>query len=121
MSSNNDEDSQQRFALGFNGPTLVSSPQRRTANALSSADCDRFPLAYAPFPEADPAKLVEDTVTCVVQVRGKVRDRLEVPADVSAEELEALALASEKIVAFLDGAPVRQVVVRAPSLVNVVV
>ena len=79
------------------------------------------PLAYAPFPEADPAKLVEDTVTCVVQVRGKVRDRLEVPADVSAEELEALALASEKIVAFLDGAPVRKVVVRAPSLVNVVV
>jgi leucyl-tRNA synthetase len=79
------------------------------------------PLAYAPFPEADPAKLVEDTVTCVVQVRGKVRDRIEVPADVTAEELEALALASEKIVAFLDGAPVRKVVVRPPSLVNVVV
>ncbi|MFK5632987.1 MULTISPECIES: leucine--tRNA ligase [unclassified Ornithinimicrobium] len=79
------------------------------------------PLAYAPFPEADPAKLVEATVTCVVQVRGKVRDRIEVPADVTVEELEVLALASEKVQAFIDGAPVRKVVVRPPSLVNVVV
>ncbi len=78
-------------------------------------------LAYAPFPEADPAKLVEDTVTCVVQVRGKVRDRLEVPADVDPATLEALALASPRVQAVLDGAPVRKVVVRAPNLVNVVV
>src|SRR5699024_7603944 len=44
-------------------------------------------LAFDPSPEADPAMLVDDTVTCVVQVKGKVRDRLEVPADVTAEEL----------------------------------
>ena len=78
-------------------------------------------LAYAPFPEADPAKLVEDTVTAVVQVKGKVRDRLEVAADISEADLEALALASEKVQAIIDGAPVRKVIVRAPSLVNVVV
>ncbi|MGO0575179.1 leucine--tRNA ligase [Ornithinimicrobium panacihumi] len=78
-------------------------------------------LAYAPFPEADPAKLVEDTVTAVVQVKGKVRDRLEVAADISEADLEAAALASEKVQAIIDGAPVRKVIVRAPSLVNIVV
>ena len=78
-------------------------------------------LTYAPFPQADPALLVEDSVTAVVQVKGKVRDRLDVAADISAADLEALALGSEKVQRFLDGAPVRKVVVRAPSLVNIVV
>ncbi len=50
-----------------------------------------------PFPVADPALLVEDTVTCVVQVRGKVRDRLEVPADITEDALRELALASAKV------------------------
>ncbi|HSP60099.1 MAG TPA: hypothetical protein VLO09_03480, partial [Ornithinimicrobium sp.] len=74
-----------------------------------------------PFPEADPAKLVEDTVTCVVQVKGKVRDRLEVAADIEPGALEELALASAKVQAAMGGAPVRKVVVRPPNLVNVVV
>ena len=78
-------------------------------------------LAYEPFPEADPALLVEDSVTCVVQVKGKVRDRLEVPADISEGDLEALALASEKVQNAMGGAPVRKVIVRAPNLVNIVV
>jgi leucyl-tRNA synthetase len=78
-------------------------------------------LAFARFPEADPALLVDDTVTCVVQVKGKLRDRLEVPADVSAADLEAAALASEKVQAAMAGAPVRKVIVRAPNLVNIVV
>jgi leucyl-tRNA synthetase len=77
-------------------------------------------LAYVEFPVADPALLVEATVTCVVQVQGKVRDRIEVPADVTEEALRALALASPKVVAALDGRGVRTVVVRAPKLVNVV-
>ena len=81
----------------------------------------RESLAHEPFPEADPALLVEDTVTCVVQVRGKVRDRLEVAADISGSDLEALALASEKVQAATGGAPVRKVIVRAPNLVNIVV
>jgi leucyl-tRNA synthetase len=77
-------------------------------------------LTYHPFPVADPALLVEDTVTCVVQVAGKVRDRIEVPADISDAALRELALAAPKVVASLDGRPVRTVVVRAPKLVNVV-
>jgi leucyl-tRNA synthetase len=77
-------------------------------------------LAYQPFPVADPALLVADTVTCVVQVQGKVRDRLEVVPDISEDDLRALAMASDKVTAALDGREVRTVVVRAPKLVNVV-
>ena len=46
-------------------------------------------LAYEPFPVADPALLVEETVTCVVQVNGKVRDRLEVPPSIADDDVEA--------------------------------
>jgi leucyl-tRNA synthetase len=77
-------------------------------------------LTYQPFPVADPALLVEDTVTCVVQVQGKVRDRLEVPADISEDALKELALASEAVQRALDGRSVRTVVARPPKLVNVV-
>ena len=77
-------------------------------------------LVREPFPVADPAHLVDETVTCVVQVAGKVRDRLEVPPSIADDELRALALASEAVQRTLDGRPVRTVVVRAPKLVNVV-
>ena len=77
-------------------------------------------LTYEPFPRADPAHLVDDTVTCVVQVKGKVRDRLEVRADIAEAELRELALASPRVQAALDGSGVRTVVVRPPKLVNVV-
>jgi leucyl-tRNA synthetase len=77
-------------------------------------------LAFAPFPEADPALLVEETVTCVVQVAGKVRDRLEVPPSSDEDTLRALALASEAVQRVLGGRPVRKVIVRPPRLVNVV-
>ncbi|HEU4492108.1 MAG TPA: leucine--tRNA ligase [Jiangellales bacterium] len=77
-------------------------------------------LAYVPFPEADLALLLEETVTCVVQVAGKVRDRLEVPPSVDDDELRRLALASPAVQRVLDGRGVRTVVVRAPRLVNVV-
>jgi leucyl-tRNA synthetase len=71
------------------------------------------------WPEADPAMLVEDTVTLVVQVQGKVRDRIEVPADIDAAGAEALALASPKVATHLDGPP-RKVIARPPRLVNIV-
>jgi leucyl-tRNA synthetase len=72
------------------------------------------------WPVADPTKLVVDTVTMVVQVNGKVRDRLEVPSGVDAAEAERLALASEKVQAHLGGNPPRKVIARPPHLVNVV-
>jgi leucyl-tRNA synthetase len=77
-------------------------------------------LAFERFPQADPQYLVDDTVTCVVQVKGKVRDRLQVPSDITEEQLRQLALASPKVLAAMDGRDVRTVVVRAPKLVNVV-
>jgi leucyl-tRNA synthetase len=77
-------------------------------------------LTYRPFPTADSALLVDETVTCVVQVAGKVRDRLEVSASVDEETLERLALESEAVQRTLDGRGVRKVIVRAPNLVNVV-
>ncbi len=78
-------------------------------------------ITYEPWPVADPALLVEDTVTCVVQVKGKVRDRLEVVPSIADGDLEALALASEKVQRAIGDAPVRKVIVRAPALVNIVV
>src|SRR5699024_4090838 len=62
-------------------------------------------LAYEPFPEADPALLVAESVTCVVQVKGKVRDRLEVSPDATEDELREAALAAPGVQRALDGAP----------------
>jgi leucyl-tRNA synthetase len=78
-------------------------------------------LTHALLPEADPAYLVEESVTCVVQIKGKVRARLEVPPAIGEAELEKLALADPAIVAALGGAEVRKVIVRAPKLVNIVI
>ena len=78
-------------------------------------------LAYEPFPVADPAYLVEDTVTAVVQVQGKVRAKLEVAPDISDSDLAAAALADAAVQRAIDGRDVRKVIVRAPKLVSVVV
>jgi leucyl-tRNA synthetase len=77
-------------------------------------------VVHQDFPVADPAYLVDETVTCVVQIKGKVKARLEVSPSVSEAELEKIALADEKVVAALGGAGVRKVIVRAPKLVNIV-
>ncbi|MEU6720091.1 leucine--tRNA ligase [Nonomuraea sp. NPDC046802] len=77
-------------------------------------------VVFGGWPQADPALLVQESVTCVVQVAGKVRDRLEVPPDIGEDELRELALASDKVAPYLQGAP-RKVIVRAPKLVNIVV
>jgi len=73
------------------------------------------------WPTVDPALLVDETVTCVVQVKGKVRGKLEVPPSISDEDLEALALAEPNVARHLEGAEIRKVIVRAPKLVNIVV
>jgi leucyl-tRNA synthetase len=77
-------------------------------------------VALGRWPAVDEALLIEETVTCVVQVAGKVRDRLEVPPGIAEDALRELALASPGVVKALDGRGVRTVVVRAPKLVNVV-
>ena len=77
-------------------------------------------LTYEPWPAFDPALLVENTVTVVVQVNGKVRDKLDVPAGIPNAELEKLALASGKVQAVLAGAAPKKVIVVPDRLVNVV-
>ncbi|MFJ1756848.1 leucine--tRNA ligase [Kitasatospora sp. NPDC088134] len=77
-------------------------------------------LAFADYPVADPAYVVDETVTCVVQIKGKVKARLEVAPSISDAELETLALADPAVVAAVGGAPVRKVIARAPKLVNIV-
>jgi leucyl-tRNA synthetase len=73
------------------------------------------------WPEADPDKLVDDTVTMVVQVNGKVRDRVDVASDIDEDAAVAAALSCEKVVVALDGAEPRKVIARPPKLVNIVV
>jgi leucyl-tRNA synthetase len=78
-------------------------------------------VVHRDFPVADPAYVVDETVTCVVQIKGKVKARLEVSPAISDDELEKVALADENVVNALGGAGIRKVIVRAPKLVNVVV
>jgi leucyl-tRNA synthetase len=72
------------------------------------------------WPEADPALLAEETVVLVVQVNGKLRDRVEVPASASEAEVVAVALASPKVASQLDGRKPARLVTRPPTLVNIV-
>ena len=77
-------------------------------------------LAYAPWPEADPAMLVEDTITLAVQVNGKRRDEIQVPAEAGKDAVEAAALASERVQKFLEGRTPKKVIVVPGRLVNIV-
>ena len=77
-------------------------------------------IALTNFPVVDPALLVQDVVTCVVQISGKVRERLEVPPTISADELKELALSNATVIAALEGQVIRTVIVREPKLVNIV-
>ncbi|WP_296667321.1 leucine--tRNA ligase [Demequina sp.] len=77
-------------------------------------------VALATYPAVDESLLVEETVTCVVQVKGKVRDRLEVPPGIGEDELRELALASDGAARAIGDAAIRTVIVRAPRLVNIV-
>ena len=77
-------------------------------------------VADAAWPAVDPALLVEDEVTIAVQHKGKLRDTLTAPKGASKEDLEEMALASEKVQRSLDGAEIRKVIVVPDRLVNIV-
>jgi leucyl-tRNA synthetase len=77
-------------------------------------------VARTSWPTVDPALLVQDSITAVVQVKGKLRAKLEVSPEISGADLEARALAEPVIQRLLEGQTVRKVVVRAPKLVNIV-
>ncbi len=77
-------------------------------------------VANAAWPTVDRSLLVTEEVTCVVQVQGKVRSRLQVSPTIAEDELKALALADGAVVRALAGRPIRTVIVRAPKLVSIV-
>ncbi|SMO39833.1 leucine--tRNA ligase [Propioniciclava tarda] len=77
-------------------------------------------VARSSWPDADPALLVQDTVTMVVQVQGKVRAKIEVPSDLSEADAERLALADAGVQRALDGRAVAKVIVRLPKMVSIV-
>jgi leucyl-tRNA synthetase len=79
-----------------------------------------FSLAYQPWPQHDPTLLLESTVEIPVQVNGKLRDRVVMPANATPAEMEAAALACEKIKPFLEGKQIKKVIVVPGKLVNLV-
>jgi leucyl-tRNA synthetase len=92
-------------------PHLAEELWRKLGNSTS--------IAYAAFPVADPSMLVAESVTLPVQVNGKLKGRIEVPADTPENEVRAKAL--EAVAAQLDGKEPRKVIVVAGRMVSVVV
>ena len=78
-------------------------------------------VALAGWPVVDPALLVQDSVTCVVQVNGKIRERLEVSPDISEADLHALAMAADEVKKSIGDAAIKNIIVRPPKLVNIVI
>ena len=78
-------------------------------------------IATAPWPVVDEAMLKDDTVTLPIQVNGKRRGEIDVPADMPKDEVEKLALAHEAVIRILDGGTPKKVIVVPGRIVNVVV
>jgi leucyl-tRNA synthetase len=77
-------------------------------------------IVDAPWPKPDPAALAQDSVEIVVQVNGKLRSRIAVRADADEGTIRAAALADANVQRFIEGKPVRKVIVVPGKLVNVV-
>jgi leucyl-tRNA synthetase len=78
-------------------------------------------MAYEPWPRFDPALLAEETIEMPVQVNGKLRDRIVVAAGATQAEIEAAAMAAEKVRLFIDGKTVKKIIVVPKRLVNIVI
>ena len=78
------------------------------------------PVIDAPWPQADESALVQDTLSIVIQVNGKLRGNIDVAASASREEIEAAARANENVLRFVDGLTIRKVIVVPNKLVNIV-
>jgi leucyl-tRNA synthetase len=78
-------------------------------------------LAYAPWPKFDAALLVETEMELPVQVNGKFRDVIKVPAEAAAATIEAAAKASEKVQQFIGGKPIKKVIIVPKRMVNLIV
>jgi leucyl-tRNA synthetase len=111
------------FALAVDSLLLLMAPMTPhvTAELWERRRGPRAHIHAERWPVADPLLAAVLTETLVVQVNGKVRDRLAVPADIDAASAEQLALASERVATLLGGQPPKKVISRPPKLVNVVV
>jgi leucyl-tRNA synthetase len=78
-------------------------------------------IALAGWPTVDPALLIDDEVEAVIQINGKIKDRMNVSPNISEADFEAAALALPSIIAELAGAAPKKVIARPPKLVNIVI
>jgi leucyl-tRNA synthetase len=101
------------IALSLVAPYVAEEMWERLGHAPS--------VANATWPSVDQSLLTTESVTCVVQVQGKVRGRLQVPPSISEDELRSRALADESVVRAVAGREVAKVIIRAPKLVSIVV
>jgi leucyl-tRNA synthetase len=101
------------IALSLVAPYVAEEMWERLGHAPS--------VANASWPAVDQSLLVTESVTCVVQVQGKVRGRLQVPPGISEDELRSIALADESVVRAVADREVAKVIIRTPKLVSIVV
>ena len=99
-------------------PHLTEELNAKLAAAFDSVSADD--LDSQPWPEFNEDYLIEDEIEIVLQVNGKVRDKMMIPNEASKEEVEKLAMESEKVQSFIDGLTVRKVIVVPGRLVNIV-
>ncbi len=78
-------------------------------------------ITYVPWPKYDEAKLKNDEVTMVVQVNGKVRDKIVLPLNLPKEEVEKIVLSSEKVINNINGQPIKKMIVVPNKIVNIVI
>ena len=99
-------------------------PVRNTAETASISSSEKLghgeSLAYHPWPEHDPSALIEDMVEVAVQINGKVRDRLTVPAGAGEEEVKKLALERPRVQEFLAGKAIAKAVYVPGKILNLV-
>ncbi len=100
---------------------LMSPMTPHIAESIWAAQGGQGLCVTAPWPVADPAMLVDDSVTLPVQINGKRRAEVTVPKDMPASEVEKVALANEDVIRFMAGQPVRKLIVVPGRIINVVV
>lgn len=105
-----------RHGADATGADAAAGTDATGADTNDAADIHR-----QPWPQADPEQMTQERCVMVVQVNGKLRDRLEVDADITQEAALELALASSKVAAQLDGKEPGRVIARLPNLLNLVV
>jgi len=106
--------------LGPFAPHLAEELNGRIASKFPDLAVKGF-LSDAVWPEYDPAALIEDEVEIVFQVNGKLRDKVRVAIQATKEEIEKIALASPRVQEFMEGKPVKKLIVVPGKLVNIVV